>query len=145
MGNFWFGFCMGFVVLSVICVVVLCCLIVGARSERGAGEGGSAGKDPTPPHPSLRDTFPSRGRQGCGGECDAVRRDERFAKVCRERDELRKENEGLRQKLTVCMAERELAKTPKNSYEELERMWNNYPSGACGASSPDKGSQVSGI
>lgn len=98
MHEFWLGFFVGFVVLTILCVVGVCCIVVGARNERPV--------------------------QGCGG-CDAVRRDELIARVCKERDELRKENEDLRQKVTVLVAERELGRPagPKNTYEELERSW----------------------
>lgn len=98
MHDFWFGFFVGFVVLTILCVIGVCCIVAGSRSKRPA--------------------------QGCSG-CDAMQRDELIARVCKERDELKKENESLRQKMTVLMAEREIGKTaePKNTYEELERSW----------------------
>lgn len=46
-----------------------------------------------------------------------------YAKAAKERDMLRKENEELRQRVTVLMAERELQATSQNTYQELERAW----------------------
>lgn len=104
MHDFWFGFFVGFVVLTILCVIGVCCIVVGSRSERPA--------------------------QGCGG-CDAVRRDELIARVCKERDELKKENEK-RLKENRHLAFRvvrllnrieQMEGKPRNTYEELERSW----------------------
>lgn len=47
-----------------------------------------------------------------------------YAQAAKERDELRKENEALRQKVTVRMAKKELEKEqPRDTYEELEELW----------------------
>lgn len=49
-----------------------------------------------------------------------------YAKAAKERDVLAKENEELRQKVTILMAEQEIGNTSRNTYQELERAWGNF-------------------